>query len=132
MTECKTCNHELPAGFCHACCRDFPPETMSADPRYCPECFDFLSGEAKLLNSKKADWKPRQGASGSKQAKAQGCDTELDKGNTTSEDVTAKILAMSQNKSCRVIEKELSAEGVTMSYRTVARIIKRERQGVLL
>ncbi|MFC1930255.1 hypothetical protein ACFLW6_05340 [Chloroflexota bacterium] len=59
MTFCQVCNHDLPEGFCHACCKDFPPETMSPDPRYCPECYEFLLKEAELItNWKKPAWVP--------------------------------------------------------------------------
>lgn len=60
MAECKTCGHDLPGGFCHACCRDFPPEIISIDPRYCQKCFEFLSAEAELLSpSKRPAWIPK-------------------------------------------------------------------------
>ena len=62
MAECKTCRRDLPAGWCHTCFRDFPSAAMSADPRYCPECFDLLSYEASMQPTRKVDWMPKTGA----------------------------------------------------------------------
>jgi|ETNmetMinimDraft_20_1059909.scaffolds.fasta_scaffold166732_3 hypothetical protein len=66
MPECKTCGHNLPAGYCHTCLQDFPPETMSPDLRYCPGCYEFLTAEASLLPAKrkKPTWEPVPGRAG--------------------------------------------------------------------
>ena len=64
MTIFKVCDHDLPEGFCHACLRDFPPDIMSPDPRYCHECYDLLTEEAKFIGNKaRPDWLPVSHAS---------------------------------------------------------------------
>ncbi len=58
--ECSTCQQNLLGGFCHTCFRDF--KAKSADPRYCPECFDLLMDEASMLPPKKRPaWIPKIG-----------------------------------------------------------------------
>ena len=63
MVECKTCEQNLPDGFCHACLCDFPPEAMGADSRYCAECHDLLLEEAAILGYRgrkdRPSWIPR-------------------------------------------------------------------------
>jgi len=61
MAECKNCGYDLSVGFCHACLSDFSPAAMSQDPRYCPECYEFLTNEVAMLSEKarKPYWMPK-------------------------------------------------------------------------
>lgn len=46
--------------FCKACCEDREAGRRSPDPRYCQDCYDFLTEEAKLLNgTRRPKWVPK-------------------------------------------------------------------------
>lgn len=136
MAECKTCGQNLPEGFCHSCLRDFPPETMSADPRYCPECFWFLSAEASLFTekSKKADWIPWTGG---QDVPSDGGDTPQARGDDVSEIAERGIIPTTEATGILLQGKgrgrPRKQDGELVSRMTKWRRKKeREKQGVLL
>ena len=46
--------------FCEACLVDKLVEQRSPDSRYCQDCYDFLTGEAKLLSgTRRPKWVPK-------------------------------------------------------------------------
>ena len=141
MAECKTCGHNLPEGWCHTCFRDFPLAAMSADSRYCPECFDFLSDEmaaAKKNNQKQAAWWPEASDKCAKNtdeiANKETLPTRLFaqpdkapeppdsglKGRPVMSLPMEKILAMfASGEKVPDIKKQLEAEGIKVSRRSL-------------
>ena len=46
--------------FCEACLIGKPTSEASPDPRYCQDCYDFLTEEAKLLSgTRRPKWVPK-------------------------------------------------------------------------
>ncbi len=118
--------------FCFACCVGKLAVEQSPDPRYCLFCYDFLSKEAEGLKAggqRIGGWqpiKPRRDTISSTPkplpVAGSGCDKAVGRGFIGTGGVTARIKALaSQGKSCRSIEEELAAVGVTISYRTIHR-----------
>ena len=130
--------------FCQACVVGKPLDDISPDPRYCQGCYDVMVAEAELLTergiTKKPQWIPRKvenmdtrPAATTPTGKNKPCKKPVTAGikgdSKYIDDVTAKIGDMSQRgMSCRTIQEELSKDGVTISYRTIARRL----QGVLV
>ena len=47
--------------FCEACLMDKLVDRRSPDPRYCQDCYDFLTEEAKLLSGTRCPkWVPKK------------------------------------------------------------------------
>lgn len=44
--------------FCRACLREREPKQTSPDPRYCVECYDFLTKEARGSVNSRGQWVP--------------------------------------------------------------------------
>ncbi len=150
MFDIKRDNAIIEAGgfWCSACLSGKPAGEQSRDPRYCQGCYDGLMIEAKLLGRRAGNWRPKKGkrvaepTTGSVvmvdndvSSKNMDCDTVAHEGFPGRQGVTAimqdtiRVLA-GQGMSCRVIEKELLKENITVSYRTIARHLK--GQGVLV
>jgi len=154
MAECRSCGQNLPAGLCHACLRDFPPETTSPDPRYCPGCYDFLKAEAELLPPlKRPGWIPKPQNGGKKtipipqhmvliMSTLTGKNSEVDiisppvlkvthekrgpKFTELPDDLIRQLAG--QGMGSKVIAARLRDDGIKVSYKT----IQRRLQGVLV
>lgn len=110
--------------FCKACLTEYSTEEQSPDPRYCKVCCHFLLIEAEE-GARGASWVPV--------VPPDNCDTDahgnLPNTSAVTDELLSQISAMAaQGLSCRAIEKELRADGVALSYRT----IHRKLQGVML
>lgn len=119
--------------YCEACLTGKPASEQSRNRRYCQGCYDYLRAEGAYKT-------PANGAEGVVavvNGDEMGCDNgvrgESVTGNGVTDSINARITEMAtQGLSCRAIERELAKQGLTVSYRTAARIIQKQRQGVLL
>jgi len=126
--------------WCSGCLVGKPATEVSHDSRYCRGCYELLLKEAELEGSRRAgEWMPKKGkrlaepsaSTTSSVIKAlpdndNSCDKvaheEMYGGNAVTDFVTGRIRELAaQGMSCRAIEKELAAVGVTISYRTIHR-----------
>jgi hypothetical protein len=149
MVECKTCQQNLLEGFCHACFRDF--KAMSADPRYCHGCYDFLAEEMRMAKEggrKKADWWPvmpetppdrRQKAPIAEKAvtklpqvvsdtSANGGEV-LAQGGRPRKDIPMERIKdlVAQGAGITEIMRELKSQGISVSRRTIFRLLAGQR-----
>lgn len=144
---CNICGNYLKAGFCHACCRKFPPDQMSADPRYCHDCYGFLSEEASFLpagkgkphwvpgNVKKGPAKTTRNGMGRTTIKikaVKSCDTHPNGGCNKQTSVNGLSKKLPKRKIKNMAEKgmgskriaaELLKEGYKVNYRSIPNII---------
>ncbi len=122
--------------FCGACLTGKPVSERSRNPRYCLTCYESMRQERARasLGIESADFSEEMAIAMempliTPSSSDKGCDKAQDKENGTSDAVTARIIELSSlrkgNKaiSSRAIADQLTVEGVTMSYRTVARIL---------
>ena len=126
--------------WCKACQVARPLSEKSPDPRYCQGCYELLLKEAELEGGRRAgEWRPKKGKRLAEPSASttssvitalpdndKGCDTvaheEMYGGNAVTDFMTGRIRELvAQGMSCRAIEKELAAVGVTISYRTIHR-----------
>jgi hypothetical protein len=126
-----------------------PVTEQSADPRYCRDCYDFLCHELELMmehrTTKRPAWIPDPlpealravllpTAGGQK-----ACDTGMTLSTGMSQTVTCEngaqhglddaILGLAgQSLGCRAIADELCRQGYSITYRSVARHLKKLRR----
>jgi len=95
--------------FCSACLVGKRQSEVSEDIRYCQNCFDFLSEEAKLIGSQRPAWIPKK--------TALGCKSSVEKVIQVKEDTDrekTKMLTVNKNT---VIGNNLEARGRQKTYR---------------
>ena len=130
--------------YCQTHAADLPVEEQSDDPRYCLSCYNFLVKETRMLEergtTKRPEWIPNP--------LPEALRTSLQQTRDTGKGVTKAITlisGMSQpvtttprqetslndaiiglaGLSSRAIAEQLSLQGFNISYRTVARRMKR-------
>jgi hypothetical protein len=140
--------------LCLGCLRDKPTNEQSSDPRYCKWCCQYLLNEAKTLNGRHPNWTPKAKTHTSIPEShrktlehGRACDKTLDgisgglqkQGNFVTEKVAKekgrkptiipKELIEQLTKegftTCRALSEKLNDYGITASYRTIARELRR-------
>ena len=95
--------------YCLACLVGKRQGEMSEDTRYCQNCFDFLSEEAKLIGSQRPAWIPKKNALQSKIKAGKVIQVKED-----TDKEKRKLLTVNKNT---VIGNNLEARGRQKTYR---------------
>jgi hypothetical protein len=136
--------------WCYTHLADLPLEKQAPDPRYCQECFEVLSQEAKdtgVRHSKKAPWwLPAVSGACKKNSdvvlEGGGNMSTLKAQNSTVDKLSrpvvirpgpkSKVLPMdlikqlvSEGQGSKMIAKRLTSDGIDVSYKTIQRLLKK-------
>jgi len=107
--------------WCQGCFLAKPLSEHSPDPRYCRGCHDFLLEEAELQNTRKS-WMPKPAADKITGAK------RGPKHKALPEDLITRW-AQEESMGSKAIAARLKTElGITISYKTIQRLLSGERQ----
>ena len=136
--------------WCHAHLQDMPLKKQSNDPRYCQECYQVLSQEAKdtgARHNKKAPWWLPAVDGGYKKTsdvvlEGGGNMSTLKAPNSTADKLSRSVVIRRgpKNKALpleriaklaadgmgsKLIARQLNADGIEVSYKTIQRLLKK-------